>query len=242
MSLQRLKRALVVSAAVIALAGCFYRKGPDELHYLGGDGPDYYKDVATQIEYPTTEEERPAQVTTSTEPHTIFSRQKDQIWDMTLAQALELALANNKIIRSAGSFGAPGNALMTNPNGVESVYDPAIQETGVLFGGRGVEAALSDFDAQLAVSNTFVPVPVACSSSTPTPSTPPCQRHLPTAARFSFRISGTISTSTRRACCSHRRTPVSRKCLTRSLCGPGQAPNSRESPAWSTTSLQRSPA
>jgi outer membrane protein TolC len=155
MSFQRLKLALVVSAAVIVLAGCFYRKGPDELHYLGGDGPDYYKDVATSIEYPTTEEERPAQVTTSTEPHTIFNRQKDQIWDMTLAQALELALANNKIIRSAASFGAPGNALMTNPNGVESVYDPAIQETGVLFGGRGVEAALSDFDSQLAVTNTY---------------------------------------------------------------------------------------
>jgi outer membrane protein TolC len=66
-----------------------------------------------------------------------------------------MALANNKIIRSAGSFNAPGNALMTNPNAVESVYDSAINESGVLFGGRGVEAALSDFDAQLAVTNTY---------------------------------------------------------------------------------------
>ncbi len=155
MSFQRLKLALVVSAAVIALAGCFYRKGPDELHYLGSDGPDYYKDVATQIEFPTTEEERPAQVTSTNEPHTIANRQKDQVWDLTLSQALEIALANNKIIRSAGSFNAPGNALMTNPNAVESVYDSAITESGVLFGGRGVEAALSDFDAQFAVTNTF---------------------------------------------------------------------------------------
>jgi outer membrane protein TolC len=154
MRLQRLKLALVVSAAVVVLAGCFYRKGPDELHYLGSDGPDYYKDVATSIEYPTTEEERPAQVATTNEPHTIFSRQKDQVWDLTLSQALEMALANNKIIRTAASFTTPGNPLLTNPNGVESVYDPAIQETGVLFGARGVEAALSDFDAQLAVTNT----------------------------------------------------------------------------------------
>jgi outer membrane protein TolC len=154
MSFQRLKLALVISAAVVALAGCFYRKGPDELHYLGSDGPDYYKDVATSIEYPTTEEERPAQVSSTNEPHTIANRQKDQVWDLTLAQALEMALANNKIIRSAGTFTTPGNALLTNPNGVESVYDPAIQETGVLFGSRGVEAALSDFDAQLAVTNT----------------------------------------------------------------------------------------
>ncbi len=155
MRFQRLKLALVVCAAVVVLAGCFYRKGPDELHYLGSDGPDYYKDVATSIEFPTTEEERPAQVTTTNGPHTIANRQKDQVWDMTLSQALELALANNKIIRTAGSFTTPGNALLTNPSGVESVYDPAIQETGVLFGSRGVEAALSDFDAQFAVTNQF---------------------------------------------------------------------------------------
>jgi outer membrane protein TolC len=154
MRFQRLKLTLVISAAVVALAGCFYRKSPDELHYLGGDGPNYYKDVATSIEFPTTEEERPPQVTVTNQPHTIFNRQKDQVWDLTLAQALEMALANNKIIRSAGAFTTPGNALMSNPNSVTSVYDPAIQESGVLFGARGVEAALSDFDAQLAVTNT----------------------------------------------------------------------------------------
>jgi outer membrane protein TolC len=155
MRFQRLKLAFVVCAAVAALAGCFYRKGPDELHYIGPDGPDYYKDVATSIEFPTTEEERPAQVSVTSQPHTIANRQKDQVWDLTLAQALEMALANNKVIRSAGAFTTPGNALMSNPNGAPSVYDSAIQESGVLFGGRGVEAALSDFDAQLAVTNTF---------------------------------------------------------------------------------------
>jgi outer membrane protein TolC len=155
MSFQRLKLAFVVCAAVAALAGCFYRKDPKDLHYLGPDGPDYYKDVATSIEYPTTEEERPVQVTATGQPHTIANRQKDQVWDLTLSQALEIALANNKVIRSAGSFNAPGNALLTNGNGAPSVYDPAIQEAGVLFGGRGVEAALSDFDAQLAVTNTY---------------------------------------------------------------------------------------
>jgi outer membrane protein TolC len=155
MSSQRLKLALVVSAAVVVLAGCFYRKSPDELHYLGSDGPDYYKDVSTSIEYPTTEEERPAQVTATNEPHTIFSRQKDQVWDLTLSQAIEMALANNKIIRSAGAFTTPGNALMSNPNAVTSVYDPAIAETGVLFGSLGVEGALAAFDAQLAVSSSW---------------------------------------------------------------------------------------
>jgi outer membrane protein TolC len=155
MRFQRLKLALVVCAAVVVLAGCFYRKGPDELHYLGSDGPDYYKDVATQIEFPTTEEERPAQVTSTNAPHTLFNRDKDQVWDMTLSQALELALANNKIIRTAGSFTTPGGPLMSNPNGVESVYDPGITETGVLYGSLGVEGALSQFDTQFSLSNVF---------------------------------------------------------------------------------------
>ena len=51
-----------------------------------------------------------------------------------------LVVLNGAIRRelgAAGSFNAPGNALMTNPNAVESVYDSAINETGVLFGGRG---------------------------------------------------------------------------------------------------------
>jgi outer membrane protein TolC len=155
MRFQRLRQALIVSAAVAVLAGCFYRKGPDDLHYLGSDGPQYYKDVATSIEFPTTEEERPAQVTTTNEPHTIANRQKDQVWDLTLSQALQMALANNKIIRVAGAFNTPGAGLMVNPNTQNSVYDSAINEAGVLFGARGVEAALSDFDAQFAVSNVF---------------------------------------------------------------------------------------
>ena len=33
-----------------------------------------------------------------------------------------------------------------------SIYDPSIQETGVLFGSRGVEAALSAFDAQFSTT------------------------------------------------------------------------------------------
>ncbi len=144
-SITRLKLGIfLVFAALISLtAGCYHRKDASDLHYVGPEGPDYYKDVATSIEYSTTQQERPEVVTASVEPHTIAERQdKDQIWDLTLGQALQLALANNKIIRSAGTFTTPGNGLMSNPNGQASVYDSAIQETGVLLGSRGVEAAL----------------------------------------------------------------------------------------------------
>jgi len=145
---QRNLGVLLLGSALVALgAGCHDRKEACDLHYVGPAGPDYYKDLATSIEFPTTQQERPEVVTASVEPHTIFERRKDQIWDLSLQQALQLALQNNKIIRVAGSFTTPGNGLMSNPNGQASVYDSAIQETGVLLGARGVEAALSDFDA-----------------------------------------------------------------------------------------------
>ena len=66
------------------------RKERSDLHYIGPEGPDYYKDVATSIEYSTTQQERPEVVTASVEPHTIAERQKDQVWDLTLGQALQL--------------------------------------------------------------------------------------------------------------------------------------------------------
>jgi outer membrane protein TolC len=154
MSFQSLRRPklgvlLVLSALIPFAAGCYQRKDASELHYVGHEGPDYYKDIATSIEYSSTQQERPEVVTASVEPHTIAEPRKDQIWDLTLGQALQLALSNNKVIRSAAAFTTPGNGLMSNPNNQPSVYDSALQETGVLLGQRGVEAALSDFDATL---------------------------------------------------------------------------------------------
>jgi outer membrane protein TolC len=42
--------------------------------------------------------------------------------------------------------------LNANPEGVPTIYDPAIQESGVLFGGRGLESALSAFDPRWTTS------------------------------------------------------------------------------------------
>src|SRR5262249_10171338 len=47
------------------------------------------------------------------------------------------------------------NAVLNNPDGIISVYDPAIRETGVLFGTRGVESALAAFDTQWTTSMTW---------------------------------------------------------------------------------------
>jgi outer membrane protein TolC len=74
---------------------------------------------------------------------------------MPLSEALHLAMSHSKILRDRLQFLSPGNALLNRPNFISnSVYDPAIQESEVLGGlgvagsRRGVEDALSDFDAQ----------------------------------------------------------------------------------------------
>lgn len=68
--------------------------------------------------------------------------------DMTLQEVVFLALSNADVIRQRGQFLSPNNSLLRSPEGVTTAYDTAIQSSGVLFGQRGYEAALSEFDTQ----------------------------------------------------------------------------------------------
>ncbi|MEZ6046677.1 MAG: hypothetical protein R3C11_14100 [Planctomycetaceae bacterium] len=132
--------------------GCKSTTMPEKkLSYLGDKKHlQYYKDEASSIEYTEVAHTTPDEVKFTQEPRTIADRKHDEIWDMSLTEALHLALKNNRIIRTDGSF-LNGASALTNQN-ANSIYDPAIQETGVLFGGRGIEAALSDFDTTFATS------------------------------------------------------------------------------------------
>jgi outer membrane protein TolC len=119
----------------------------EQLDYLGDDGEvNYYIDHATSIDFPhihTT----PSDDAYSLPPRTIADLRKDKIQDMTLEECRSLGLMNSRVIRRRGAFLSSSNPILSNPNNAPTIYDPAIQETGVLFGGRGIEAALSAFDA-----------------------------------------------------------------------------------------------
>lgn len=147
--------SLVVLPAVVAI-GCAEL---DEIDYVIEEQDvsdavkeEWHPNRATEIDWPAVGSANPEEVELSGQPRTLLHPQKDQLHDMTLAECMKIGLENSSIIRSRGTFLSPGNSLLTNPNNVASVYDPAIQESGVLFGGRGVEAALSAFDAQLSTS------------------------------------------------------------------------------------------
>ncbi len=131
------------------LAGC--ANNPPKLHYIGDADLNYYKEAATQVEYPHVFSDTIGDAMATDQPRTIEDRRKDEIWDLTLEEALHLALENNAVIRTSSEFRQRGGVL-ANATNSPSVYDPAIQESGVLFGGRGVESALSAFDPTLNVS------------------------------------------------------------------------------------------
>lgn len=147
-----IRRYWGIAAAMVAGVGVGCANSRNDVSYLGDPNVSYYKGHATEIDYPAVDlPESPAVVTTEP-PLTVRDKKTLPIKDISLEEAVQTALMNSEVIRSAGTFLSTGNALYTNPSRIPSVYDPAIQESGVLFGGRGVEAALSAFDAQLQAS------------------------------------------------------------------------------------------
>ncbi|VAX38862.1 hypothetical protein MNBD_PLANCTO02-215 [hydrothermal vent metagenome] len=147
---QYFKQFLLCLMIPITLVGCW--TSHDKLQYLGEASLNYYKDHVSEINYPVEEEPLSENVSFHTNPHQLGDRQKDEVWDLSLVEAVQLAISNNPIIRSSSTFGSPGNPILANGETAPSIYDPAIQETGILFGRRGVEAALADFDARLTAS------------------------------------------------------------------------------------------
>lgn len=148
----RFRRHCATCLALFAtvLSGCA-REHP-ALHYLGESRHNFYRDHALQVDYPAVDEPLPDEVAGVSPPHTILDTEEIPIREISLAETIFIGLKNSEVIRSAGTFLVAGNTLLTNPNNQPSAYDPAIQASGVLFGSRGVEAALAAFDAQLNAS------------------------------------------------------------------------------------------
>ena len=153
----RLPNLLIVAALTssLLLSGCSMsrKKRPSELHYADGDKQiTAYRGYNTAIEHPALENVTARAVQLSGEPRNLQRSADDEVKDVTLHEMILTALSHNEIIETSALGGIGSKVVLTNPGGVASVYDSAIQETGILFGRRGMDAALSDFDARLASS------------------------------------------------------------------------------------------
>lgn len=156
----------VVLSVVTFAAGC----KPVQPFYLGEhDDMAHYIGVATDLEYPDANVESLTETTMAEEPFSLSNPEPKELWDLTLEEAVQISLHNSKVLKqigggvsstsfsnaslTAGVFLAPPPSglrqLATTPDGVSTVYNPALQETNVASTAtQGVESALSAFDAQ----------------------------------------------------------------------------------------------
>lgn len=141
---------LAIACGILCLVGCV--SSQKKLIYFNKPNDSYYKESAAKIEFPEVFVEPNLVVDQSDAPRTVVDPGQKEIWDMPLAEAIHLALVNSEVIKRNAEFLSDQNSLLSNPLGVNSKFDPAIQETGVLLGNRGVEAALADFDTQFTTS------------------------------------------------------------------------------------------
>ena len=102
-----------------------------KLNYIGTPEPEEVVTSKFTIADPPPSEELTGAMPVTSKPRTIAEHSRDKIWDLSLSEAIHLALINNKLVnKTQGDFQSPGNQLWTNPDGVISIYDAAIRDTG----------------------------------------------------------------------------------------------------------------
>lgn len=126
-------------------SGCSHHNKKETIQFSGDcvtNGP--CQSMLQQIEYPTMVcDDSDETEFYGSRPMTITDFQETEAWELTIEECVELALANSKIMQKLGGV------VVNAPQGVTTLYDQGLFETSQ----GGVEAALSDFDAQ--VSNSL---------------------------------------------------------------------------------------
>ncbi len=129
---------LLIGAILSAVGGCARN---NEFKFADSTF-EHYKRVATETKF--------ADVSSPAVPPTeiplSLATAPREFWDLPLQEALQLALQNSQVMRDLGGL------VLRSPQTVRSVQVPAITELDPRF---GVEAALSEFDANFAARTSW---------------------------------------------------------------------------------------
>ena len=136
---------LLTSPAVVML-GCGYFQ---QTQVASGPDLSYYQTAATQVEY--VDELLPNEQSANTPAPLSLHNDTPEFRDISLQECIQMALQNNEVMRDLGV------AVLRTPASLQTVYNPAVQESEPRLGLGlvGPEAALSAFDASFA-ANAFV--------------------------------------------------------------------------------------
>lgn len=133
---EKLKRfGTLLCAFMAVLNGCSPTR---KFAFPEPKGESYYQNFATRIEYPNVQSCLAPEAASSVAPLTTDNPADIPAWEMTLEEAVHMALQRSEVLRSLGG------SVVQAPTGSRTRFDPALTETNPL---GGVEAALSAFDA-----------------------------------------------------------------------------------------------
>jgi outer membrane protein TolC len=143
-------RVVARCAICIVLSGCHtfgpLNWGSSEPKADPADAARHYETMARQIEYPRVATPGNPAIADTLPPRTLDKPGELQYWDLTLEEALRIAMANSTVIHDVGG------RVVDAPATTSTSLNPAIVDSDPR---GGVEAALSAFDAQLALSATW---------------------------------------------------------------------------------------
>jgi outer membrane protein TolC len=131
------KSGALFLAFLMALQGC---TGSRRFAFQEPKGASYFQNYATQIEYPNVQSALTPEASQTAAPLTTDNPAEIPAWEMSLDEAVKLALQRSDIMRNLGA------SVVQAPAASRSRFDPTLVETNPL---GGVEAALSAFDAQV---------------------------------------------------------------------------------------------
>ena len=168
-----------IASVVLLTVGCT----PSTPIYINDSGAlNHYVDRATTIEYPDVSTASLDEVNLSRPPVTVADPDFDQFLDLTREDCVSYALQNGKLFRGYGTPALQGtrvlpgqDTIVNAPTAAGNIYNVAIRQTepgGIgtpgqlnlpgsiltntqLDANQGVEAALSQFDAQLTSSLNY---------------------------------------------------------------------------------------
>jgi len=169
MTNRRTRSSISIALSLLVLAsGC---QPTQPFFFFGDEDLTHYLDVATEIDYPNVHEPTLEEVQGTLSPLTLANADNFEIWELSLQEVTRVTLANSQVLRELGGritdngsniTATSPELITTNPANAVTSYNPALVEssfgtaTGSPFsGGTGVEAALSEFDAQLDSSITW---------------------------------------------------------------------------------------
>ncbi len=156
MTAVRLPFAIVCAMSLACFAaGCIGIGLDEEVDWIGDAQVDYYRQAAHRVQFDNVEAATPNAPTLSASSRGLRAPRPEEVWSIALQEAVQMGLRNNAIIRNNAQFLNSSNPLLNNPDFAPSIFDVAIQDNGVLFGNRGVPAALSDYDPRITASTSI---------------------------------------------------------------------------------------